>query len=198
MRNSLKITSVAAGMVLAGAVGASAAVIEYDVNTAVTSGGEVTEFPNAAPLVREFTFEEDGNNGPFFGYLDIEVGRQFSLSLEDYQPSFSGAAQSFFSILNLDTNNFVTMASTCASTIAAIDGYSCNPVNGDEGSAGNPPPITFSALDAGKYRVSVFESGDPVTVQFDFRVSAVPLPAAGWLMIAGLGGLAALRRRKKS
>lgn len=29
-------------------------------------------------------------------------------------------------------------------------------------------------------------------------VSAVPLPAAGWLMIAGLGGLAALRRRRKS
>lgn len=28
--------------------------------------------------------------------------------------------------------------------------------------------------------------------------SAIPLPAAGWLMIAGLGGLAALRRRRKA
>lgn len=28
--------------------------------------------------------------------------------------------------------------------------------------------------------------------------SPVPLPAAGWLMIAGLGGLAALRRRKRA
>ena len=26
---------------------------------------------------------------------------------------------------------------------------------------------------------------------------AVPLPAAGWLLFAGLGGLAALRRRKQ-
>jgi hypothetical protein len=29
-------------------------------------------------------------------------------------------------------------------------------------------------------------------------VSSVPLPAAGWLMIAGLGGLAAMRRRKRA
>jgi len=29
------------------------------------------------------------------------------------------------------------------------------------------------------------------------NVTAVPLPAAGWLMIAGIGGLAAMRRRRK-
>lgn len=30
------------------------------------------------------------------------------------------------------------------------------------------------------------------------KVEVVPLPAAGWLMIAGLGGLAAMKRRKKA
>lgn len=34
------------------------------------------------------------------------------------------------------------------------------------------------------------------SVTVDYETSVVPLPAAGWLMLAGLGGLVALRRRK--
>ncbi len=37
--------------------------------------------------------------------------------------------------------------------------------------------------------ISFYNTGTP---------PVVPLPAAGWLMIAGLGGLAALKRRKKA
>ncbi|MBT8460480.1 MAG: VPLPA-CTERM sorting domain-containing protein, partial [Boseongicola sp.] len=31
---------------------------------------------------------------------------------------------------------------------------------------------------------------------YDIGISAVPLPAAGWLLLAGVGGLAAMKRRK--
>ena len=33
---------------------------------------------------------------------------------------------------------------------------------------------------------------------YDIGISAVPLPAAGWLLLAGVGGLAAMKRRKKA
>ncbi len=46
----------------------------------------------------------------------------------------------------------------------------------------------------------VTEEGEVNTASlyFDYSVSVVPLPAAGWLLLAGLGGLAAVGRRRKS
>lgn len=42
----------------------------------------------------------------------------------------------------------------------------------------------------GLSHMSIYTSGNPT--------SPIPLPAAGWLMLAGLGGLVAVRRRRKS
>ena len=200
---SVSALAIAAGMTMAG--GASAGVIDFVGSDASSANGSgfVQVFSDDNALEREFNFvgpkTAGGSAGtPFFAYLDMNVSREFSLVLEDYQPTNTGSAQSFFSILNLGTNSFVTTASTCSSTLAAINGYNCNPVNGTNGSAGNPPPIAFSGLEAGNYRISFYESGDPDSVQADFRVSAVPLPAAGFLLFGALGGLAAMRRRKKA
>ena len=49
--------------------------------------------------------------------------------------------------------------------------------------------VTFGKCVSGLYTSADAECDDPGTV--------IPLPAAGWLLLGGLGGLAALRRRKE-
>lgn len=72
---------------------------------------------------------------------------------------------------------------------AAFVGYILSAASGDWLS----PLLVQSGNNAGDRRtlsnVELFARGDP---------SVIPLPAAGWLLLGGLGGLAALRRRRKA
>lgn len=65
--------------------------------------------------------------------------------------------------------------------------------------------IAYSEIFNGGRSINVFfgDSGAGVDGDLDdlgirIDVAPIPLPAAGWLMIAGLGGLAALRRKRKA
>ena len=53
---------------------------------------------------------------------------------------------------------------------------------------------TFALVDGGivATEVDTFNNGEPI------GPAPVPLPAAGWMLLAGLGGLAAMRRRSKA
>jgi len=55
------------------------------------------------------------------------------------------------------------------------------------------PLSGFWTSTKGLSHATIYYNGTPVPPP-----SAVPLPAAGWMLLAGLGGIAALRRRRKA
>ncbi|WP_299351577.1 VPLPA-CTERM sorting domain-containing protein [uncultured Shimia sp.] len=59
------------------------------------------------------------------------------------------------------------------------------------------PGTNFSSLGSGVFSGETFYAAFQGSLTTD-SISPVPLPAAGFLLLAGLGGLGALRRKKKS
>lgn len=72
--------------------------------------------------------------------------------------------------------------------------FTTPPASGSFGIGTLTGVVTF-VLDATD---GVFPNNPDEVATWDLELSKVPLPAAGWMLFAGLGGLAALRRRKKS
>ncbi|MEM8579922.1 MAG: VPLPA-CTERM sorting domain-containing protein, partial [Pseudomonadota bacterium] len=60
--------------------------------------------------------------------------------------------------------------------------------------------LTFSGFKVGDdiFESFITQERENNEATLTAKLEAVPLPAAGWLLVAGLGGLAAMKRRKKA
>ncbi len=109
-----------------------------------------------------------------------------------------------YEALTFTFSEAVKLGSLGFSLFDASDDYTIT-VNGVS-TASDENPFSFGWEEATSFKVGVIFGDDKTvfpSVIDSFRVSeltiaAVPLPAAGWLMLAGLGGLAATRRRRKA
>lgn len=101
----------------------------------------------------------------------------------------AGFQLALWEIVNENSGTFNVNTGTFYTSAAARDLAARNAANAFLAGLAGPVTANYSTV----YLEAVWTKGQDLVT-----VSDVPLPAAGWLMLAGLGGLAALRRRKNT
>lgn len=119
--------------------------------------------------------------------LDLTVASGFSLTLDSF---FLGGYFNTNRLISWSVVDLGTMGSVASAVNSAVSGVS-GLVN------------TIGATSTTGFRIFFGPDGfnggiNDITYSYaPINPSAVPLPAAGWLMLAGFGGLVALRRRQQ-
>lgn len=178
--------------------------------TPATSGGQQSgyDFTGAAPpafVANEATDFNLGTfvhqNWPIFAPSLSSITLDVTINVQDY-----GDITSQFLFTHEETTN---TAGTCAypSTTPCADKVTAVLNVGSSDSfniAGVDYVFNISGFETGLGPLDYFITQEGGANQaylvgsFVTKASVVPLPAAGWLLIAGLGGLAAIRRKQKS
>lgn len=198
----------AATALVAASATTAAAVTTVDSQETTAGGGVLTSLsPDQKELSTTFAWSDT----PVSGYIQFTTTQAFDFYLTSYLPE-SGSTVSGYVLKEVGGTNYTTQTTFCDRSVVldAIEG-SCNLANGayatdDYSGYETTQPDSYAALGryaAGTYYLGFYESGDPVSGSIGFRTSEVsasevPVPAAGGLLLAALGGTAALRRRRKS
>ena len=132
-------------------------------------------------------------------YQDFTTTGTTTIRLIDYIPDGLNVQSKFAIYFN---GTAITSGANCGSRFAGSTRNSCATITGDDGKPGvAQAPLVFEGLEAGNYRIAIFNKKAPEVggVQFGVSsVSAVPLPAGGLMLLSAFGAAAALRRRKKA
>lgn len=186
--------------------------------TTVTESGSFSQSGTATAIAAtngtatDVTFSWNGT--PSSGYTEFTVDTTSYLYLASYSGSSTSAEYTGFMLYENGVN--LTLQNNACNTSVVIDPVEgkCNLVTNFTGSG----PIVnyhltstgtaYAILDAGStYMIGFAELTEPATGSLVFQVSegayvppaaAVPLPAGGMLLLGALGGIAALRRRRKA
>lgn len=192
-----------------GSIPANFGVLKDASNTVIAAPADLS-----APVTLFDSSSADGLDGLFassdnpkvlvtFKYVGFEAGNTNSAT------SMSAGGLSFNNKTSLfgDTISFIqaggvgTLVDVIFSTLGEKTAP-CTLVNGGP-YAGNTCQVGFSNIfNGGRSTYAMFGDGvgdsDLDDIVFKITVSEVPLPAAGWMLLAGLGGIAAIKRRKKA
>lgn len=138
-----------------------------------------------------FTFTFDWSDMTDDGTEIVPIAFDFDLTIES--SSKTNAIIGFF-VEDPNGNRLEDSTSTtCSTNTGATE--QCNLLFLAE----STPKALFSGLAAGSYTFGIFGDASPFAGSLTFgvtKVSEVPLPAGGVLLLSALGGFAAMRRRK--
>ncbi|MEM6440509.1 MAG: hypothetical protein AAF763_12545 [Pseudomonadota bacterium] len=138
------------------------------------------------------------SDNPVTAWIEFTTSSTFDLLLVDFEDDASGGSDVTGYLLDRigTPNTRLTTETAFCSDAVGFAGAGCNLIADGDAAGGNvglatkdaaSPVVLLSNLMAGSYRLGLFDSATPNPGSATFRVSEVPAPMAGLMLVSALG-----------